>query len=151
MAYQLLLIEDVDSLGRSGDIVKVKPGYARNYLLPKSKALVADANAIKMQERLQQERKKKALVDKQESEALAKELVDFVIETHVKVDQEGHMYGSVSIADICHFLKERKGVLLEKKSVLLKSPIKTLGVHEIQLKLKEGVLANFSLNILEDK
>ena len=65
--YQLLLIDDVDDLGRSGEIVKVKPGYARNFLLPKKRGVVADKNALRMQARLKEERALRAEVDKKRS------------------------------------------------------------------------------------
>ena len=71
MATQLLLKEDIDGLGLSGEIVKVKPGYARNYLLPKGLAVIANKQALRMQERLREQRRAKALLDKQEAEAIA--------------------------------------------------------------------------------
>ena len=71
MGNQLLLLEDVDDLGRSGDVVSVKPGFARNFLLPQKKAVVADKNTLRMQARLKEEREKRAAVDKKDSEILA--------------------------------------------------------------------------------
>ena len=68
---QLLLLEDVEALGRSGEIVNVKPGYARNFLLPQGLAVIANKNALRMQERLKEERQKRAIADKQESDAIA--------------------------------------------------------------------------------
>ncbi|MBS0655477.1 MAG: 50S ribosomal protein L9, partial [Verrucomicrobia bacterium] len=71
--------------------------------------------------------------------------------TEVKVDHEGHMYGSVSSLDIVHLIKEQTGIELEKRSVLLKHPIKQLGIFDIQLRLKEGVEALMHINILSDR
>ena len=150
MANKLLLIEDVDSLGRSGDIVSVRPGYARNYLLPMGLAVVADKNALRMQTRLQEERRQKAIVDRNESEELAARLEGQSISKVVKVDHEGHMYGSVSAADIVHLLHEGLSITLEKRAIQLKHAIKETGVHTILVKLKEGVEASFTLKVEPD-
>src|SRR5689334_17894347 len=99
MANKLLLMKDVEELGRSGDVVSVKPGYARNYLLPQGFAVLADKKALKMQARLQEERRKKAVEDKKEAEELAQAIDGVTLTTIVKVDHEGHMYGSVSAHD----------------------------------------------------
>lgn len=151
MATKVLLIEDVDVLGRSGDIVNVKPGYARNYLLPQGLAIVANKQALMMQAKLQEERKKKAVVEKAESEALSKQIQGITLVKVVKVDHEGHMYGSVSSNDIIHLLKEEKNIELERKNIQLKHPIKTIGVQTINVKLKEDVLANFTLKVVSEE
>jgi large subunit ribosomal protein L9 len=149
MKNQLLLIEDVDDLGRSGDVVSVKPGFARNFLIPQKKAVVADNHTLRMQQKLKEERAKKAVVDRKEGEELAGRIDGMILETLVKVDPEGHMYGSVSAADIVEiFAKE--GIALERKNVALAHPIKAAGVHEISLKLKEGVPAKFTLKVIAE-
>lgn len=150
MANQLLLIEDVENLGRSGDIVHVRPGYARNFLLPQGCAVVADKHALRMQARLQEERKKKAIVDKQEADTVAAQLTGVVISTTVKVDHEGHMYGSVSAHDVVELLAEQAKVTVEKRDIVLKHAIKTLGEHKITIKLKEGVVANIVLDVISE-
>lgn len=147
MANKLLLLEDVEALGRSGDIVSVKPGYARNFLLPQCLAIVADKKALRMQTRLQEERKKKAIVDRKESEELATKLQGQNLTTIVKVDHDGHMYGSVSAADIADLLEQQVAIAVEKRTIQLKHPIKETGIHTIHVKLNEGVQASFSLTI----
>jgi large subunit ribosomal protein L9 len=150
MATKLLLIDDVDDLGRSGDIVSVKPGYARNFLLPQGFAVAADKRALRMQAQLQEERRKRAVVDKQESDKTASQLEGVVLTEIVKVDQEGHMYGSVSALDVARMLQEKHNVSLEKKSVQLKHAIKETGVHTITIKLKEGVTASIKLKVISE-
>lgn len=150
MATLILLIEDVEDLGRSGDVVKVKPGYARNYILPKRFGVIANKNALRMQERLKEQRRIKAAEDKKEAEIQANALEGVVVTAFVKVDQEGHMYGSVSAADIVHLLAEQQKIEVEKRSVMLKHPIKVTGVHRIDLKLKEGVPATFMLKVVAE-
>lgn len=149
MGNQLLLLEDVDDLGRSGDLVSVKPGYARNFLLPKKMAVVADPFTLRLQEKLKTERAKKAATDRKESEELAAKIDGIVITTEVKVDPDGHMYGSVSAADIVRLFEEQ-GYSIERRNVVLAHPIKTLGIHPISLKLKEGVPAQITLKVMSD-
>jgi large subunit ribosomal protein L9 len=151
MATKLLLIEDVESLGRSGDIVNVRPGFARNYLLPKGLGVIADKQALRRQERLVEARLKKAAEDEKEAKAIASRIGGVTLATVVKVDQEGHMYGSVTAHEIIELLKENSQVELEKKCIQLKHPIKTTGVHDIQVKLKEGVECSFHLKVMSEE
>jgi len=149
MKQQLLLLEDVDALGRKGEVVTAKPGYVRNFLLPRGLAAVATTNTLRKQERLRSEREKQAIIDRQESEALAKQLEETFLEIRVKVDPEGHMYGSVSAADVAQLFQE-KGVNVDKKHVQLTKPIKATGVHKITVKLKEGIPAICQLTIIPE-
>ncbi len=149
MRQQLLLLEDVDGLGRKGELVSAKPGYVRNFLMPRGMAIVASSNTLRKQERLREEREKQAIVDRQESEILAKKLDGLELEIKVKVDPEGHMYGSVSVFDILH-LFEAQGFQIERKFIQMNRPIKETGVHKISLKLKEGIPAIFQLKIIPE-
>lgn len=147
---KILLIEDVDSLGRKGDLASVKPGYAFNFLIPQGFALIADKAAMRRQAKLQEERKVRAEQEKKEAEEMALRLHGESIEVEVKVDHEGHMYGSVSPLDIINLLKTKTGVELEKKMVQLKHPIKEVGVFVIPLRMKEGVTAEIHLKIMPE-
>lgn len=149
MRQQLLLLEDVDGLGRSGEIVTAKPGFVRNFLLPKRKALIADKHTIRMQKALQEKRAEQAKVDRKESEELAIKLADVMIEQEVKVDTEGKMYGSVTQMEIARLLQEA-GYALERRNLLLAHPIKSLGTHNIKLRLKEGVEAEVRLHVFPE-
>lgn len=149
MKQQLLLLQDVDALGKKGEIVSAKPGYVRNFLLPQGFAVVASANTLRKQERLKAERHQQGLIDRKESEELAAQIETTSIETRVKVDPEGHMYGSVSAGDIAQLLQE-KGLPVDKKSVQVTKPIKVTGLHKITLKLKEGISVICQLNIIPE-
>lgn len=150
MASKLLLIEDVEDLGRSGDVVNVKPGFARNFLLPRGFAVVADKNTLRMQARLKEEREKKAAIDRAEAEQAAGQLSEVVLSAIVKVDQDGHMYGSVTAHDIADLLQSQANIGLEKRYIALKHPIKTLGVHKVNVKLKEGVTSSVTVKIISE-
>lgn len=142
----LLLLDDVCGLGRSGDVVTAKPGYIRNFLLPQQKALIADKNTLKLQARLQEERAKKAALDKKLAEELAVILAQDLFVTSVKADPDGKMYGSVTVLDVLRIIKE-KGYQIERRQIELVRPIKKVGKHSISLKLNEGVVAKILLEI----
>ncbi len=150
MAIKLLLTEDVEGLGRKGDIVNVRPGYARNFLLPQQLGMMADKNTLRRQERLKQEREKQAAIDLTESQALAQTIENKTVNIFVKVDHEGHMYGSVSNSDILHLIQNQLNKSLEKRSLHLKHHIKALGIHKVEIKLKEGVTTFINVNIVPE-
>lgn len=151
MAAQLLLLKDVSSLGRKGDVRTVKPGYARNFLIPKGYATTATQRTLRLQEKLKEERQKQALADKHESEEIAARINGLTLTTVVKVDHEGHMYGSVTSAEIVHLLLGQAHVEIEKRSIQLKHAIKSTGLHSIQVKLKEEVTAVFDLQVMSEE
>lgn len=147
MKQQYLLIDDVEDVGRSGEIINAKPGFARNYLLPQQKAVLATAHTLRMQTKLQEERAKKAAVDQKESQALAEKLRGTVLTIDVKVDPEGNMYGSVGPSDIIE-LFAKEGVEVDRRNIGLNKPIKEVGVHQMILHLKEGVTCEYTLQIV---
>lgn len=146
---ELLLLDDVEDLGRSGDIVQVKKGYARNFLLPRRKAVFADANAKRIQAKLQEDRKAKAAEDLKESNELKVKIEKLSLRVDVKVDPEGHMYGSIAPVDIVQLL-EKESVVIERRSVILAKALKQTGSHKINIKLKEGVEASLKLDIIPE-
>lgn len=147
MKQQYLLITDVEDVGRSGEIISAKLGFARNYLIPQQKAVPANPHTLRMQARLQEERAKQAAVDRKEAEALAAKLQGLTLTTTVKVDPEGNMYGSVGYADILE-LFAKEGIQLDRRNIGLNKPIKTVGVLPMTLKLKEGVICDYTLHII---
>lgn len=149
MKQQLLLLEDVDALGKKGEVVSAKPGYVRNFLLPKRLAVVASTNTLRKQERLRNERAQQAIIDRRESEELAKQIESTSLDTKVKVDPEGHMYGSVSAADIAQLFQER-GLPVDRRNIALNKPIKETGHHKLSIKLKEGITVSCDLTIIPE-
>lgn len=150
MRQQYLLLEDVEDVGRSGELISAKPGFARNFLIPQQKAVPATEHTLRMQARLQEERAKQAAVDKKAAEEMASKFEGLTLKIVVKVDPEGHLYGSVSQMDIVH-LFEQEGLKLDRKNIVLPHHIKELGVHNLTLKLKEGVTCNYTLHVVSDQ
>jgi len=147
---QLVLLEDITNLGKKGDLVYAKPGFIRNFLLPQKKAILADKRTIRMQKRLKEERAKQAALDKKDAQILAERLRNIKISVVLKTDKQGHLYGSISAQNIVKFLEE-EGITVDKKNVLLPRPIKSLGLFDIQLNLKENIPATFKLEIKGDR
>ena len=150
MQNQLLLLQDVENVGRSGDIVVVRPGFARNFLLPQKMAVVADKFTIRLQSRLQEERAQQAIQDKSDALVLAERIAPMELSMVVKVDPDGHMYGSVAATDIVKLLANEQ-VIIDRKNVVLPQPLREIGFHRIQLRLKEGVPAQFVLKLESDR
>lgn len=150
MAIKILLLKDVDKLGRAGEIVTARPGYIRNYLIPQAFAEIATKQALRKQARIQEERRQQAIRDQAEAKTIAEALQSISVSTIVKVDHEGHMYGSVSALDIVHLVKEQANIDIERRSVALKHPIKQVGKYTIPIKLKEGVTAEVSIEVIAE-
>lgn len=149
MKQKLLLLNDVTGLGRSGEIVTAKAGFIRNFLLPKKQAVIADKHTVKLQAKLQQERSKRALVDKEASQIVAAKLAKLTIEVETKVDSEGKMYGSVTQNEMAKLLNAQ-GFEIERRNITLPQAVKRLGKHSIPLRLKEGVEASFTLVVIPE-
>ena len=145
---EVILREDVDKLGRRGDVVKVAEGYGRNFLLPRNLALaVTDANKAMI------EKEKRALLarlakEKAEFQAVADRIGTIRFVAPRKVGENDVLYGSVTSGDIAEFLKA-KGIDLDKRKVQLEEPIKKLGDHEVHIKLHPEVTA--TLKVLVSK
>lgn len=150
MKQQLLLLEDIDGLGRSGDLVTARPGYIRNYLLPQKKAVIAGAGTLRLQARLKEERLLRAASDKEESEKLALVLKEIVLEFQVRVDPDNNMYGSVTVSDIIESAAQQNIVLTRKNFPHSHYAIKNLGKKTVPLKLKEDVTAVLTVNVVAE-
>jgi large subunit ribosomal protein L9 len=146
---ELMLREDVEKLGRRGDVIKVAEGYGRNYLLPRGLAvLVTEANkALIARER----KKHEAQISKEkaESEALAERIGSLRFIAPRKVGEHDVLYGSVTSGDVAEFLKG-KGIEIDKRKVLLDEPVKKLGEHDVRIKLHPEVTATLKLLVSKE-
>ena len=137
---KIVLKQDVDKLGVTGDIVEVADGYGRNYLLPRGLALKATPGAEKVAERIKKATGRKIQEEKTNLDELAKKLSKLSLTIPVQVGEDEKMYGSVTSIDIANMLKQ-EGIEIDKKKIILKEPIKKLGVFNIQIKLHPKVTA----------
>ncbi len=147
---KVILKESISSLGKPGDIVKVSDGYARNFLIPKGKAIPASEGNIKL---LQESLKKKQEIKKEQDENLKKileKLQGVEITLEKKAADDNKLFGSVSAVEIANELKN-KGIEIEKNNVILEKNIKELGTYSVPIVLKSGFETNIKLNIIRGK
>src|SRR6056297_880127 len=131
---QVILLERVAKLGQMGDVVDVKPGFARNFLLPQGKALSASQQNIADFETRKAQLEAQNLETKKEAEALATKIDGQQFVVIRQASDGGSLYGSVSTRDAAQVAKE-EGVTVDRKQVIIRQPIKTLGLHEVEMHL----------------
>jgi large subunit ribosomal protein L9 len=136
---QVILRNDLDGLGKRGDIVEVSDGHARNYLLPKGLALKATAGAVDQAAKMRRARDLRDASDRDAATTIATTLVPKVITIAAKAGSEGKLFGSVTTADIVVAIEEQTGIKLDRKSVQLDEPIKSLGEHTATASLHHAV------------
>lgn len=141
---ELLLKEDVDNLGARGELVKVKPGYGRNYLLPRGIAVQATLGNKKQIEMQRKALLKKEVAERESALAQANLMKDVTLEFRRKVGEHGILYGSVTSMDIHEALRQ-KGYEFDRRRIALKEPIKGTGDFEIPLKLHREVTTNLKV------
>ena len=147
---QVILREDIDNLGKIGDLVKVADGYARNYLVPKKKAIEAtpkNLGAMEHAKKMVSDRLRKL---KKESAADADRIKALAVTIKAKVGEEGKLFGSVTSMDIAEAVKAQ-GVLIDKRKIVLEEPIKRLGDYTITIKLPADVTAEFKVSVVAEE
>ena len=146
---EVILIQDLANLGFKNDIVKVRDGYGRNYLLPQKIAIIAnDANLKQLAETLKQQAHKaaKLLADAQ---ALEAKLAETVLELKAKANEDGKIFGTVTTQNISDALAAQ-GITIDKKVITIAEPIKQLGEHTAQARLHREVKAEIKLNVVAE-
>jgi len=144
---QVVLKEDVENLGHTGDLVKVRPGYARNYLLPRGLAVAATRANVKQIEHERMLAAKKAEKLRAEQEEVAKSLEKLVVMVAKEANEEGKLFGSVTAAEVVEGLA-LKGVEIDKKKLVMPDElIKEVGSYEVRVKLPYGVTGLFKLEV----
>jgi large subunit ribosomal protein L9 len=146
---ELILRQDVDKLGRRGEVVKVAEGYGRNYLLPRGLAMAVNSSNKAMIDRERKAHEAKMAKEKAECESLAGRIGSLRFVAPRKVGENDVLYGSVTSGDIAEFLKV-KGVEIDKRKVLLDEPIKRLGDHEVKIKLHPEVVAGLKVLVSKE-
>lgn len=148
---KVILLQDVKSLGKKGQMVEVNNGYARNYILPKKLGVEAtnkNLNDLKLQKAHQDKVAAEQLAQAQE---LAASINEKSIEVGMKVGEGGKTFGAISTKEIAAAAKEQLGYELDKKKISVDEPIKSLGVHNVKIKLHPKVTATLAVKVLEKK
>ncbi|MBN2894727.1 MAG: 50S ribosomal protein L9 [Campylobacterales bacterium] len=147
---KVLLIKDVPSLGKAGEIKEVKDGYGKNFLIGKGFAKHATTEVLEAH-KAEEARKAEALAKEiADLKALAAKLDKMGIKIHKKLGDTGHLFGSVTKEEIAHALQEQHHVEIDKKHIDIKNPIKTVGLHDLDLKLGHGIHATLHVTVVGD-
>ena len=143
---KVILKEDVQNLGQQGDVVEVKPGYARNYLMPQKLAILFTKQQKKSIDEAQRVEERKLEREKDQLESVLKQVEDLSLSLKMQSEEDSKLFGSVTKLDIVNLLEEN-GVTIDKKYVDLSSPIKTLGEHKVNIMFTKEMSASFTLTV----
>jgi large subunit ribosomal protein L9 len=145
---QVILTEPIAGLGAEADVVKVKPGYARNFLIPRGKAFEVTPSTLKQLNSLKAKRAEREAREMNEAEELARRINKLKITVVLETGETGKAFGSITAKDIADRLKgELGGAEVERHRIVLERPIKDTGEHEIEIKLHHDVVARLNLNV----
>lgn len=147
---KVILLKDIEKLGKKYEIKNVKPGYAKNYLLPKGLAKIADKKNLEWLEKIKQKEEKKAEEELKKIQELASALDGIEVTIFVRVGESGQLFESVTAKKIQERLKEM-GYSIKKNQILLEKPIKEIGEFPVKIKLPHNLEAEIKLIVLEEK
>jgi large subunit ribosomal protein L9 len=143
---KVILKEDVQNLGQQGDVVEVKSGYARNYLMPQKLAVLFTKQQKKSIEEAQRVEERKLEREKDQLESVLKQVEDLSLSLKMQSEEDSKLFGSVTKLDVVKLLEEN-GITIDKKYVDLSSPIKTLGEHKVNIMFTKEMSASFTLTV----
>jgi large subunit ribosomal protein L9 len=144
---KIVLRADVDNLGNKGDLVEVAPGYARNYLVPKGLAMVSSPGIERQAESMRRSRQVRDRREKEGAEATARQLAAKRIEIKARSGEGGRLFGSVTSTDIAEAVEAQTGVKLDRRKLSVE-PIKTLGAHEVSVRLHSDVEVPITIEVV---
>jgi large subunit ribosomal protein L9 len=147
---KVLLQSDVESVGKAGEIVNVKDGFARNYLIPRKLAVVADEKNVRVFEHLKRQTEDRIRKQRKAAEALKEKIESLTLTIPCKVGEEGKLFGSVTNIQIAEALKS-KGIELDRKKIILEKPIKVLGDYEALVKLESDITAKIKISLVKEE
>jgi large subunit ribosomal protein L9 len=147
---EIILNETISSLGSAGDIVTVADGYARNYLLPKGKAILAEKKNVALMERRRAAILARAAKQREEFQALANQLESMDITIPVRVGEDDKLYGSVTSMDIAKVVED-KGYSIDRKKIQLPEAIKAVGEYEVPVRVAPEVTATLKVKVVPEE
>jgi large subunit ribosomal protein L9 len=146
---KVILKEDIHGLGKAGQIINVKDGYARNFLFPKSLALVADEKNLILLEYQKKKFEEQAKKKRQDAESVAERLTGIQITIKSKAGEDQKLFGSITSKDIAEAL-QKEGFSIERKQIMISEPIKRLGEYEVEIKLHSNINAKLKINVVAE-
>ena len=147
---KVILLQDVKSLGKKGDVIEASDGYARNFLFPKNLAVEANAENMSKLKGMQDSKAFKKSQEKEEAERIADKLSKILLKIKVKSGANGKIFGGVSSKEIAENLEKQYQIKVDKKKIDLKDTIKTLGTFNVDIKLFEGVVGKVKIDVVSE-
>jgi large subunit ribosomal protein L9 len=145
---KVILADDVENLGSRGDVVTVADGYARNFLIPKGKALFATKGALRQADMMQRARIEREQKVKDEAAGKVGALAISPIYISARAGEGGRLFGSVTKSDVARGIEEQLGEVVDRHNVILDDPIRVLGTHQVEVKLHEEVNALVTIEVI---
>ena len=145
---KIILTQEVDGLGAAGDVVEVKNGYGRNFLLPQGFAIRWTRGAQSQADAIKSARSARAVRDEAHAAEIKAKLEKGPVDVKVKAGQGGRLFGAVTVGDVADALGEVTGESIDKRTIVLGGAIKTLGAHQVSVKLHDEVSAAVALNVI---
>jgi large subunit ribosomal protein L9 len=145
---KLILTQEVDGLGAPGDVVEVKDGYGRNYLIPRGLGLRWTRGGEKTIESIKAARLSRAARDSDHAVEIKNKLEQAAVNVKVRSGEGGRLFGAVTTAEIADAITEISGEKVDRRTIVVTTPIKSLGAHEVSVKLHDEVAAKVALNVV---
>lgn len=145
---KLILTQEVDGLGSAGDIVEVKDGYGRNYLLPRGVGVRWTRGGQKQVDAIKAAVTSRAVRDQEHAEQIKAKLEQTSVNVQVRAGEGGRLFGAVTTAEIATALTEASSEKVDKRTIVVVNPIKSLGAHQVSVKLHDDVAATVALNVV---
>ena len=145
---KIILTQEVTGLGQPGDVVEVKDGYGRNYLVPRGEAMRWTRGAEKTIDSIKKARTARSVRDHDSAEAIKAKLEAGPVQVKVRAGEGGRLFGAVTVTDLAEALSSASGQDVDKRTIAVGNPIKSLGAHEVTVRLHDEVSATVSLNVI---
>ena len=148
---RVILLDEVENLGKPGDVVEVKDGYARNYLIPRGLVKPATKGALKQIDLIRMAAEKRLARERGRAESIAAVLKESVIEFRVRAGTRNRLYGSITSADIAQAIEEKMGVEIDRRTIVLDRPLRQLGEYIVPVRLMAGVISEVKVRVLNEE
>lgn len=145
---KVILSDDVDKLGRKGDVVTVADGFARNFLVPKGLAMIASKGSLKQAEMMQKARSEKDQRDKEIAAAKVATLASTPVYISARAGEEGRLFGSVTKSDVARAIEDQLEEVIDRHNIRLDDPIRSLGTHQVEVHLHPEVNALVTVEVI---
>lgn len=146
---QVILLQDVRGVGKKGQTVDVSDGYGNNFLLPRRLAVLATKRSREILDNQIEAKKQEEANKKKEAEELVVRLKDIILEFQATPGKDGRMFGSISSKQVCEAMKERHGILLDKRKFVEKDTVNVFGITTMKIELYKGVIGTFEVHVSE--